>query len=234
MRILLLLLICVSFIHCRQSQNSKSTQSDSTMVWARPIPILSEEIEINLYNNNTFSFEGDIWISGSSIVTRVLISRGKFSVVNDTLILKDKFNDDEQKFLIRNNAAMGIKTFKPFMNRFLRIRHINEDLDISQIELLNIPRVNLQERRRKNALLRTGTEEVRFGWHRGIIDLRLIEPNRYLISTFGNIISEGVFKQNYNELILFDESIDYVFYFFLTEDGIIENMTPISEILRFN
>ena len=237
MKTILLLLLCVSFVHCRQSQTSQkfqlSQEPDSSIrthqpqKWVAPVTILSDEIEINLYNDSKYSLQGDIWLSGSCIVTRVLISQGEFSVVEDTLILKDKFNDYKQKFLLRNNHAIGIKTFRPFMNRLLSIQRFNEDLDVSW--------VNIQERRKENALSKTGMEKVRYGSYGGeIMRLRLIEPNRYVFTIFYNVVSEGTFKQNNNELILFDETNDYVFYFFLTEDDVIENITSISGILPFN
>ena len=235
MKIILLLFLCVSFVYCRQSQTTQKSQlsqesdniihSRQPQEWVDPAIILSDEIRINLYNDNKYSLKGTIY--GNAMATRVLISQGEFSIMRDTLILKDKFNDYVQKFLLRNNHAIGIKTFKPFMNGLLSIQRFNEDLDVSWI--------NIQERRKENELSKTGMEKIRYGSYGGEeMSLSLREPNRYVFVIFHNIVSKGTFKQNNNEIILFDDANDYVFYFFLTKDGVIENITPISEILPFN
>jgi len=97
----------------------------------------------------------------------------------------------------------------------------------------------IEKERKKNNKENKKIYPIHFGLYKAcqwewcfVLDLQ--KPNKYIYSIEGMVLSKGTFERKKNELILFDDSLNHKFFFFIKNNLIEEWFIPSNAVLEFS
>jgi len=183
----------------------------------------SIKCNVSLYKDGTYEITLDE-NTAEDIVESILISIGTYLYKNGEITLIDNYHGYKMIFIDQKCCILAKKSFQWMQNK--KFIKTNSDFIKSiyfkiKFKPLKQERADFKKLYKEKFNLNYGVYENEVGF-----SINFLSDNKYKFEYRKIILSEGTFKKNENELVLFDTALNYPFYVFIKKNVLISKLLP--------